>query len=162
MEGTGIGLSLVRGLVELQQGTMQIASVLDRGTTVAITLPKSLAATPIDHAPADLLDNPYVVEADQWVESLPAETAPADDDRKLVLVADDNADMRAHIDRVLSVHWRTVLVADGEAALRAVCELRPDAIVTDVMMPKLDGFGLLRALNEDARTVGVRDRKSVV
>src|SRR6478609_711765 len=129
---------------------MQITSVLDRGTTVAITLPKSLAATPIDHAPADLLDNPYVVEADQWVESLPAETAPADDDRKLVLVADDNADMRAHIDRVLSVHWRTVLVADGEAALRAACELRPDAIVTDVMMPKLDGLDFVSAIRRDA------------
>jgi signal transduction histidine kinase/CheY-like chemotaxis protein/anti-sigma regulatory factor (Ser/Thr protein kinase) len=147
--GTGIGLSLVRGLVELQQGSMQISSELDRGTTVAITLPKSLAATPIDHAVADLLDNPYVVEADQWVEPLPLETASADDDRKLVLIADDNADMRAHIDRVLSVHWRTVLVADGVAALRATYELRPDAIVTDVMMPKLDGFDFVAAIRRD-------------
>jgi signal transduction histidine kinase/CheY-like chemotaxis protein/anti-sigma regulatory factor (Ser/Thr protein kinase) len=149
VEGTGIGLSLVRGLVELQQGSMQISSELDRGTTVAITLPKSLAATPIDHAVADLLDNPYVVEADQWVEPLPLETASADDDRKLVLIADDNADMRAHIDRVLSVHWRTVLVADGVAALRAAYELRPDAIVTDVMMPKLDGFDFVAAIRRD-------------
>jgi signal transduction histidine kinase/CheY-like chemotaxis protein/anti-sigma regulatory factor (Ser/Thr protein kinase) len=149
VEGTGIGLSLVRGLVELQQGSMQISSELDRGTTVAITLPKSLAATPIDHAVADLLDNPYVVEADQWVEPLPLETASADDDRKLVLIADDNADMRAHIDRVLSVHWRTVLVADGVAALRATYELRPDAIVTDVMMPKLDGFDFVAAIRRD-------------
>ncbi|HME79569.1 MAG TPA: response regulator, partial [Mycobacterium sp.] len=149
VEGTGIGLSLVRGLVELQQGSMQIASELDRGTTVAITLPKSLAATPIDHALADLLDNPYVVEADQWVAPLPIETAPAGDDRKLVLIADDNADMRAHIDRVLSAHWRTVLVADGVAALRTAYELRPDAIVTDVMMPKLDGFDFVAAIRRD-------------
>ena len=99
--------------------------------------------------PADLLDNPYVVEADQWVASLPSEAAPADDDRKLVLIADDNADMRAHLDRVLSVHWRTVLVADGEAALRTAGELRPDAIVTDVMMPKLDGFDFVSAIRRD-------------
>jgi signal transduction histidine kinase/CheY-like chemotaxis protein len=149
VEGTGIGLSLVRGLVELQQGSMRIASELDRGTTVAITLPKSLAGTPIDHAPADLLDNPYVVQADQWVASLPTETAPTDDNRELVLIADDNADMRAHIDRVLSAHWRTVLVADGEAALRTARELRPDAIVTDVMMPKLDGFDFVSAIRRD-------------
>jgi signal transduction histidine kinase/DNA-binding NarL/FixJ family response regulator/anti-sigma regulatory factor (Ser/Thr protein kinase) len=149
VEGTGIGLSLVRGLVELQQGSMQIASELDRGTTVAITLPKSLAATPVDHALADLLDNPYVVEADQWVAPLPIETAPAGDDRRLVLIADDNADMRAHIDRVLSAHWRTVLVADGIAALRTAYELRPDAIVTDVMMPKLDGFDFVAAIRRD-------------
>jgi signal transduction histidine kinase/DNA-binding NarL/FixJ family response regulator len=149
VEGTGIGLSLVRGLVELQNGSMQITSELGRGTTVAITLPKSLADTPIDHSPADLLDNPYVVEADQWVAPLLTAAAPVDDDRKLVLIADDNADMRAHLDRVLSAHWRTVLVADGEAALRTACELRPDAIVTDVMMPKLDGFDLVSAIRRD-------------
>ena len=149
VEGTGIGLSLVSGLVELQHGSMQITSELDRGTTVAITLPKSLAGTPIDHSPADMLDNPYVVEADQWVAPLSTEAAPTDDDRKLVLVADDNADMRAHLDQVLSAHWRTVLVADGEAALRTACELRPDAIVTDVMMPKLDGFDFVSAIRRD-------------
>ncbi len=152
VEGTGIGLSLVRGLVELQQGSMQITSELDRGTTVAITLPKSLAATPIDHALADLLDNSYVVEADQWVapsSKLPTVTAPGDDDRELVLIADDNADMRAHINQVLSAQWRTVLVADGEAALRTAGELRPDAIVTDVMMPKLDGFDFVSAVRRD-------------
>ncbi len=149
VEGTGIGLSLVRGLVELQEGSMQITSELGRGTTVAITLPKSLVDTPIDHSPADLLDNPYVVEADQWVAPLPSAAAPGGDDRKLVLIADDNADMRDHLDRVLSVHWRTVLVADGEAALRTAGELRPDAIVTDVMMPKLDGFDFVSAIRRD-------------
>ena len=149
VEGTGIGLSLVRGLVELQEGSMQISSELGRGTTVAITLPKSLVDTPIDHLPADLLDNPYVVEADQWVAPLPKAAAPGGDDRKLVLIADDNADMRDHLDRVLSVHWRTVLVADGEAALRTAGELRPDAIVTDVMMPKLDGFDFVSAIRRD-------------
>ncbi|HXY63358.1 MAG TPA: SpoIIE family protein phosphatase [Mycobacterium sp.] len=149
VEGTGIGLSLVSGLVELQHGSMQITSELDRGTTVAITLPKSLAGTPVDHSPANLLDNPYVVEADQWVAPLSTEAAPADDDRKLVLIADDNADMRAHLDQVLSARWRTVLVADGEAALRTACELRPDAIVTDVMMPKLDGFDFVSAIRRD-------------
>jgi signal transduction histidine kinase/FixJ family two-component response regulator len=155
VEGTGIGLSLVRGLVELQQGSMQITSEIDRGTTVAITLPKSLADTPVDHAPADLRDNAYVVEADQWVAPLPTGASVADDDRQLVLIADDNADMRAHLDRVLSVHWRTVLVADGEAALRTACELRPDAIVTDVMMPKLDGFDLVSAVRRDAELAAI-------
>jgi signal transduction histidine kinase/CheY-like chemotaxis protein len=150
VEGTGIGLSLVRGLVELQHGNLQIASELDRGTTVAITLPKSLGRTPIQHAPADLLDNPYVVEAGQWVEPAPPlEAAPGEDNRELVLIADDNADMRAHLDRVLSTRWRTVLVADGEAALRTARELRPDAIVTDVMMPKLDGFHFVSSIRGD-------------
>ncbi|MGA8546507.1 MAG: SpoIIE family protein phosphatase, partial [Mycobacterium sp.] len=114
--------------------------------------PKSLAGTPIEHAPARLSDNPYVVEAGQWLVSTPeppAETVPSEDERELVLIADDNADMRAHLERVLSTHWRTVLVADGEAALRTARELRPDAIVTDVMMPKLDGFHFVSAIRGD-------------
>jgi signal transduction histidine kinase/CheY-like chemotaxis protein/serine phosphatase RsbU (regulator of sigma subunit) len=155
VEGTGIGLSLVRGLVELQQGSLQIASKLDRGTTVAITLPASLAGTPVDHSPAGLLDNPYVVEAGQWLAAPPTEVAPSEDDRELVLIADDNADMRAHLERVLSVHWRTVLVADGEAGLRAAREFRPDAIVTDAMMPKLDGFDFISAVRRDAELAAV-------
>ncbi len=155
VEGTGIGLSLVRGLVELQRGSMSIDSELDRGTTVAITLPASLAGTPVDHSPADLLDSPYVVEAGQWLVSPPTEIAPSEDDRELVLIADDNADMRAHLERVLSVHWRTVLVADGEAGLRIARELRPDAIVTDAMMPKLDGFDFVSAVRRDPELAAV-------
>ncbi len=81
----------------------------------------------------------------------PTEAASVDDDRELVLIADDNADMRAHLDRVLSAHWRTVLVADGEAALQAACELRPAAIVTDVMMPKMDGFDFVSAIRGDTQ-----------
>ncbi|OBI47441.1 histidine kinase [Mycobacterium kyorinense] len=148
VEGTGIGLSLVRGLVELHHGSMEITSEPDRGTTVSVRLPGSVGRTPVEHSPVDLLDNPYVVEAGQWL-APPLAAAPGDDGRQLVLIADDNADMRAHLERVLSVHWRTVLVTDGEAALRTTRELHPDAVVTDVMMPKLDGFDFVAAIRED-------------
>jgi DNA-binding response OmpR family regulator/anti-sigma regulatory factor (Ser/Thr protein kinase) len=152
VEGTGIGLSLVRGLVELQHGTLQIDSALDHGTTVTIRLPTSARDTPVDLQPTGLVDNPYVVEAGQWLalSSTPADAAAASDgDRALVLIADDNADMRAHLERVLSAHWRTVLVADGESALEATRKLRPDAIVTDVMMPGIDGFEFVAAIRSD-------------
>ncbi|WP_077077792.1 SpoIIE family protein phosphatase [Mycobacterium numidiamassiliense] len=148
VEGTGIGLSVVQGLVELQHGTVQIASELGRGTTVTIRLPQSIDGTPVELRAAGPADSPYVVEADQWLAST-ADTESTDDGRELVLVADDNADMRAHLERVLSPHWRTVLVADGETALRRTRELRPAAIVTDVMMPLLDGFGLVTAIRAD-------------
>jgi signal transduction histidine kinase/DNA-binding NarL/FixJ family response regulator len=161
VEGTGIGLALVRGLVELQHGTVEITSQLDRGTTVTIRLPRSIG-TPVDNSPAGLLDNPYVVEAGQWVAALAkstessaeasakASTDPSgDDDRELVLIADDNADMRAHLERVLSVHWRTVLVADGKSALETTRKLCPDAVVTDAMLPALDGFDFVEAIRAD-------------
>ncbi|WP_235215801.1 SpoIIE family protein phosphatase [Mycobacterium kyorinense] len=154
VEGTGIGLSLVRGLVELQHGTVHIDSELDRGTTVTIVLPQSAGGTPVQHSPAGLLDNPYVVEAGQWLAPVTASPRDRDDDRELVLIADDNADMRAHLERIISAHWRTVLVADGEAALRTTRELRPDAVVTDVMMPRLDGFDFVAAIRADPELAG--------
>ena len=152
VEGTGIGLSLVRGLIELQRGTVAFTSELGRGTAVTIRLPRSVGGKPVEHSPAGLLDNPYVVEADQWVTSRPTseeDAAPVADDRDLVLIADDNADMRAHLDRVLSAHWRTVLVTDGQEGIETARTLRPDAVVTDVMMPRMDGFEFIAAIRAD-------------
>ncbi|MBN9681817.1 MULTISPECIES: ATP-binding response regulator [unclassified Corallococcus] len=75
--------------------------------------------------------------------------------RGSVLVADDNADMRAYVSSLLSAHWSVRAVADGEAAFEAALEAKPDLIVSDVMMPRLDGFGLLQKLRGDARTRGI-------
>ncbi|MEP7228325.1 MAG: ATP-binding protein, partial [Gemmatimonadales bacterium] len=69
-----------------------------------------------------------------------------------VLLADDNADMREYVARLLGNQWRVHAVADGQAALEAVLEDPPDLVLADVMMPRLDGFGLLRALRADPRT----------
>jgi signal transduction histidine kinase/FixJ family two-component response regulator len=153
VEGTGIGLSLVRGLVDLHRGTVQIDSELDRGTTVTIRLPRSVADAAVDRTPAGLDEtNPYVAEASQWLTPAAKRgptTGPPERSGPLVLIADDNADMRTHLDRVLSAHWETVLVADGESALAATRELRPEAVVTDVMMPGIDGFGLVAAIRAD-------------
>ncbi|OCB39765.1 histidine kinase [Mycobacterium malmoense] len=154
VEGTGIGLSLVRGLVELHSGTVQINSEVDRGTTVTIRLPRSAAGPAADRAPVGALDesNPYVAEARQWLTPAPQRDGPAaapGRSRPLVLIADDNADMRHHLDQVLSAHWETAVAADGESALAAARNLRPDAIVTDVMMPGIDGFELVAAVRAD-------------
>ncbi|HTQ16872.1 SpoIIE family protein phosphatase [Mycobacterium sp.] len=158
VEGTGIGLALVRGLVELQRGTVQIDSEPDVGTTVTILLPRaarSVEGTAIDQSPAGLLDetNPYVAEASQWLAPTPQTPQGTTDatgrPRRLVLIADDNADMRVHLDRVLSAHWDTALVGDGVSALNATRNLQPDLIVTDVMMPGLDGFEFVAAVRAD-------------
>ena len=77
------------------------------------------------------------------------------DDRPLVLVADDNADMRQYVVRLLGEHYRTEAVPDGKAALAAALEQTPDLILTAATMPRQDGFGLLKALRADSRTSGV-------
>jgi signal transduction histidine kinase/CheY-like chemotaxis protein len=168
VEGSGIGLSLVRGLVELQRGTVEIDSEPDRGTVVTIRVPRSVRAfegTPVPYSPDGQLDetNPYIADVHQWVASSPETLSrqarqpvavQARDRRELILIADDNADMRAHLDRVLSPHWETVLVADGQSALNATRELHPAAIVTDVMMPGLDGFELVAAIRAEPELAG--------
>ncbi|MFI1912953.1 SpoIIE family protein phosphatase [Nocardia sp. NPDC020380] len=164
VEGAGVGLALVRGLVELQGGTIRVESRVDEGAAVVIVLPRS-ASVPdpavLDGRHDD--ENPYVVEAGQWVvppvAELTGELAPQGDsgpagdsgERKRVLVVDDNADMRAYLNRVLSEHWDTILTADGRSALGVALARRPDAIVTDVMMPGLDGFAFVAALRADPR-----------
>jgi DNA-binding response OmpR family regulator len=66
-----------------------------------------------------------------------------------LIVADDNADMRAYLVRLLSRYWQVEAVGDGEAALETARRIAPDLILSDVMMPKLDGYGLLRAIRDD-------------
>jgi PAS domain S-box-containing protein len=68
-----------------------------------------------------------------------------------ILLADDNSDMREYVRRLLAANYEVEAVADGEAALQAARERPPDLVLSDVMMPKLDGFGLLKALREDER-----------
>ncbi|MGW5864854.1 SpoIIE family protein phosphatase [Streptomyces sp. NPDC055239] len=169
VEGSGIGLSLVRGLVELHEGTVELTSELDEGTTVTVRLPpvtedertvRGVTALP---APRSGSDNPFVAEALQWLghdEDTPDRfddltVSPMEAPRGLILIADDNADMRAHLKRILSARWDTVAFGDGAAALRGVRLHRPDVIVTDVMMPALDGFAFVTAIRADPQLASI-------
>ncbi len=104
---------------------------------------------------------PFVEEAIQWVEgdtdkidSLAGERLPsvaplsARSPGARVLVADDNADMREYLRRLLGQYWTVETVADGDAALSAIDHMVPDLLLADVMMPTLDGFTLLRRIRE--------------
>ncbi len=155
-EGSGIGLALVRGLVQLHGGTITLASEPRVGTTVAVRLPAPAGSTTLpDHAPAvgsPVDQNSFVVEALGWLneEDVTTSRPQRRPGRPLVLIADDNADMRQQLQRILSVDYEVVAAADGEGALELARRFGPDLIVTDVMMPKLDGFGLVAALLSDA------------
>jgi signal transduction histidine kinase len=180
-EGSGIGLALVRELVELHGGTIAGTSVLGEGTTFTVRVPLGTSHLPSDQIGADRglgatarEAEPFVEEALRWLPAEPRRAhdggelparherssaplrAPALDDeqavRARVLVADDNADMREYVRRLLADRYDVEVVADGEAALATVRERTPDLILTDVMMPRRDGFGLLRELRADPKT----------
>ena len=171
-EGTGIGLALVQELARLHGGTVTVSSVVGRGTTFTVSI-----RTGTSHLPADRISatralasttvgaTPYVEEALRWLpdgeraestltESLsPAESkVEADHDKARVLIADDNADMRAYLARILGQVYRVEVVADGRAALDRILADAPDLVLADVMMPELDGFGLLATVRGDSRT----------
>jgi PAS domain S-box-containing protein len=159
-EGSGIGLALVHDLVRLHGGTIEVASEVDRGTTFTVKIPAGTAHLPQESIvaahehPTGHASAAYLEEALRWTEALPTasaaeETTPTS---ARILVADDNADMREYVARVLRQHWTVDAVADGAAALETIRAKRPDLVVSDVMMPHLDGFGLIRELRADPST----------
>jgi signal transduction histidine kinase/CheY-like chemotaxis protein len=157
-EGSGIGLALTDELVRLHGGTITAASSVDQGSVFVVQIPTGRA-----HLPGDRIDPvasrtstalgtaPFIDEAMRWLPEPPAKHGSA---RERILVVDDNADMRDYLRRLLD-DWDVQTATDGRSALEAVRADPPNLVVTDVMMPDLDGFALLQALKSDDRTAGV-------
>ena len=162
-EGSGIGLALVQGLARLHGGAVSVTSRVGQGTTFTVSIPMGADHLPAERimAPRELTSTsigarPYVAEALRWLPSDAEPSLGADVDMtttpsdQYVLLADDNADMRDYLRRILETRWRVRAVANGVEALEAMREAPPDLVLTDVMMPRLDGFGLLCAMRADS------------
>ncbi len=159
-EGSGIGLALVQELVRLHGGSITADSAPSQGTTFTVTLKRGTAHLPADRVFPEpsmpgtaFARTAFVEEALHW---LPGEddVAPADPglDTKgvRVLVADDNADMRRYVARLLSASFQVHAVTNGREALAALGRQPADLVIADVMMPELDGFALLREMKTRA------------
>ena len=173
-EGTGIGLALVQELVRLHGGTITVASQEGRGTRFTVSI-----QTGTSHLPADRISAgrqlgstsvgtaPYVDEAVRWLpddvrvaagelfadgKASATVASPELSKAPRVLIADDNADMREYLARILGAFYRVEVVADGSAALERIRQDPPGLVLSDVMMPTLDGFALLNAVRADERT----------
>jgi signal transduction histidine kinase len=170
-EGTGIGLALVQELSRLHGGSADVASELEKGSTFTVTIPLGHSHLPADRVGASrqrvstgLGGEAYLEEALRWVpqeddglREAPEVAQHSKTDRRRILLADDNADMRHYVSRLFSQRFSVTSVADGMAALEVARKERPDLILSDIMMTGLDGFGLLHAIrmDPDLRTIPV-------
>ena len=157
-EGTGIGLALVSELAALHGGSVSVQSRPDTGSTFTVALPYGApdAEADTEHGPVEPSESARG-EAAGWEQDTvrPAATQHAHRPGTGLLVVDDNADMRSYLTRLLAPHWSVRTTANGEEALSAVADEAPALVLTDVMMPRVDGFELLRALRADPATCDI-------
>lgn len=179
-EGSGIGLSLVHELVKLHSGYVEARSEVGSGTTISVRIPRGALHLPPDRIGAvRILDRsdtgalPFVEEALGWLPDgtskmktapapsvAPAESAVHEAPEAQIaparlLVVDDNVDMRDYLRRLLTRQWQVDTAPDSMAALALIRQRTPDLVICDVMMPGIDGFGLLRLLRDDLQTARI-------
>jgi PAS domain S-box-containing protein len=156
-EGSGIGLALVDELARLHGGSVRVASEAGRGSAFTVSVP--LGREHLD--PAKIVGESraagytnvveqYLADVDSTIvraEALPARSERSGASR--VLLADDNGDLRSYVTRILAPRHDVVAVRNGVEALRALQEQTFDVIVSDVMMPEMDGFELVKAIRRD-------------
>lgn len=172
-EGTGIGLALVHELVKLHGGSVRVESTLGQGSTFKVTIPRGTTHLPANRIQAarSLTSTAigaaaYAAEAERWLPEewgttvqgamLPQPATNSSSSRievtakrDVIVVVDDNADMRQYLRHLLGDRYEVLTAADGLHALELTRHSRPALVLADVMMPRLDGFGLLRAIRDD-------------
>jgi len=162
-EGTGIGLALVKELVELHHGSVYAASDPDSGTTFTITLPITRAAfddseiqesldtqtatTSIPNLAALSADDPYATE-----DASDTEIDETDSDKTLVLIVEDHRDLRRFIRENLEEEFSVIEAENGRIGVEKAIARIPDLIISDVMMPEMDGYELCASLKTNEKT----------
>ncbi|MFN8347618.1 MAG: ATP-binding protein [Spirosomataceae bacterium] len=150
-EGTGIGLALVKELVEVLKGKIEAESQIGRGTTFRVQLPidnQTWQQSPVAVPVAESGYSPAV-----RVVTVPSsDSLPANDELPILLIVEDSSDLRRYIRSQFEGNYRILEAGDGQEGLIKATEVIPDLVICDLMMPRLDGYGFCKALKTDLRT----------
>ncbi len=159
-EGTGIGLSLTKELVDLHKGKISVVSEEGKGSTFSVILPLGKDHLFPDEISGEALSVKQIMFGNNYPEvdsnesialhelntNLPELDSLQEDDRRLLLIIEDNRDVRNYVIDILKGQFKIAEAADGEEGLKKSFKLIPDLIISDIMMPKLDGFQLCTKL----------------
>ena len=180
-EGSGIGLAMVQDYVKIHGGTVSVESEPGQGSCFRVRIPAGLAHLPPEKiasakpqeggsldahrilagaltrepGPAGEPSPAERIRAEAPLSVLPGALKTASGRPVRILLADDHEDMRAYLVRILSPYWHLEVVQDGLSALASLRANPPDLVLTDVMMPGLDGFGVLKAIRADPATAAI-------
>lgn len=151
--GSGIGLALVKAFVEMHEGAISVASDEKQGTVFTVDLPVRACESVLPQEPSAIAS---AVSADTETESLTAEEEELeknyDSSKPSVLIIDDNADIRSYVHGLLHTDYTVIEAADGSQGIRKAMKYVPDLIISDVMMPGIDGVECCRRLKSELQT----------
>ncbi|MFK7981228.1 MAG: ATP-binding protein, partial [Saprospiraceae bacterium] len=147
---TGIGLSLTKALVELMGGTIQVKSTLGKGSIFKVVLPITKKAIVVEeNTTRRLKDSPSISSN---MPTLFTESFDMNSHKPIILVVEDNQDIAELVAAILGNSYQIGYASDGQAGMEKALEIIPDLIISDVMMPRMDGFEMCEALKIDQRT----------
>jgi len=161
-DGTGIGLALSKELALRMGGSIEVESALSQGSVFTFRLPVYAdAPTSKERSSAHIPTNSWSEKAESFEPQMPVPKSadlpaqPVETDLPLVLIVEDNADMRGFIRRSLGLKWKIAEASDGEEGVKKAVELLPDLVVSDLMMPRKDGLTVCDELKNNELTAHI-------
>ncbi|NDW13433.1 hybrid sensor histidine kinase/response regulator [Bacteroides sp. 214] len=147
---SGIGLSLVKELVDMHHGNIEVKSQLGKGSCFSITLPLDKSVYEDDEQAELILTDVMQSEPDAEEVIVPVvDTEINDDERPTILVVEDNQELRNLLRTILSRNYTVLQAVNGEEGLKLAAKTIPDMIISDVMMPVMDGLEMIKKIKEN-------------